>query len=89
MTDGLNTLNFWTTDPTKIDERTAKACVEIKAAGIIIYTVQVKGNGDPTSTILQNCASDEKKFFALDSGNQLVTTFNTIATQLSQLRLSK
>jgi len=89
LTDGLNTQNRWTTDQSKIDARTQKACANIKAAGITLYAVQVKGNGDPTSTILQNCASDSNKFFALTSANQIVSTFNTIGTNLAQLRLAK
>jgi Flp pilus assembly protein TadG len=89
LTDGLNTENRWTTDPTKIDARTAKVCANIKAAGITLYTVQVKGNGDATSAILQNCATDSSKFFALSSGSQIVTTFNTIGTKLAQLRIAK
>ena len=32
-------------------------CANIKAAGITIYTIQVNTGGDPTSTLLQNCAS--------------------------------
>ncbi|MEX0751377.1 MAG: pilus assembly protein [Xanthobacteraceae bacterium] len=89
FTDGMNTINRWTTDKSKVDARTEKACANIKAAGVMLYTVQVKGNGDPTSKVLQNCASDGTKFFALSSANQIVTAFNTIGTNLSQLRLAK
>ena len=32
-------------------------CANIKAAGITLYTIQVNTGGDPTSTLLQNCAS--------------------------------
>ena len=31
-------------------------CANIKAAGITLYTIQVNTGGDPTSTLLQNCA---------------------------------
>jgi hypothetical protein len=41
-------------------------CANIKAAGITIYTIQVNTGGDPTSTLLQNCASDPSKFFMRD-----------------------
>jgi Flp pilus assembly protein TadG len=89
LTDGLNTENRWTTDASKIDARTQKVCDNIKAAGVIVYTVQVKGNGDPTSGVLQNCASTPDRFFALTSANEIVTTFNTIGTKLTSLRVSK
>ncbi|HUN99088.1 MAG TPA: TadE/TadG family type IV pilus assembly protein [Bradyrhizobium sp.] len=56
-----------------------------------IYTIQVDTSSppDPTSTILQNCASDPSKFFKLTSSSQIVTTFNTIGTALSELRVAR
>jgi hypothetical protein len=35
--------------------------------------VQVDIGGDPTSTLLQNCASDFSKFFLLNSAREIVT----------------
>jgi hypothetical protein len=64
-------------------------CNNIKAAGIILYTVQVNTGGDPTSTLLQNCASDPSKFFLLTSSTEIVTTFNQIGTNLSNLFIAK
>ena len=89
LTDGLNTQDRWYTDQTSIDNRQAITCSNIKAAGITLYTVQVNTGGDPTSTLLQNCASDSSKFFLLTSANQILTTFNQIGTALSQLRIAK
>ena len=31
-------------------------CANIKEAGVTLYTIQVNTSGDPTSTLLQNCA---------------------------------
>jgi hypothetical protein len=45
----------------------------------------VNTGGDPTSTLLQNCASDSSKFFLLTSADEIVTTFNTISTELGRL----
>ena len=61
----------------------------IKSALITIYSVQVNTGGDPTSTLLQNCASDSTKFWMLTSASQINTTFNTIGTNLTQLRVAK
>ena len=61
----------------------------MKAAKITIYTVQVNTDGDPTSTLLQNCASSSDKFFLLTSANAIITTFNQIGTALSNLRVAK
>ena len=89
LTDGLNTQNRWYTSQNSIDARQQLTCANIKAAGITLYTIQVNTDGDPTSTLLQNCATDSSKFFLLTSASQIVTTFNTIGTNLSKLRISK
>jgi Flp pilus assembly protein TadG len=88
LTDGLNTQNRWYTSQSSIDTRQAATCANVKAAGITLYTVQVNTGGDPTSTLLQNCASDSSKFFLLTSANDIVATFNQIGTQLSKLRVA-
>ncbi len=88
LSDGLNTEDRWYGSASSIDARQEKTCDNIKAAGITIYTVQVNTGGDPTSTLLKNCASDSSKFFLLTSSDQIVTTFNQIGTALSNLRLS-
>ncbi len=88
LTDGLNTEDRWYTNQSSIDAREQKACDNIKAAGVTLYTVQVNTGSDPTSTLLQNCASSTSKFFLLTSSTQIITTFNQIGTALSQLRLA-
>ena len=47
MTDGENTQNRWTSSATSIDARTQKACDNVKAAHIKLYTVRVI-DGDVT-----------------------------------------
>ncbi len=89
LTDGLNTQNRWYTKQSSIDSRQAMTCSNAKASGITIYTVQVNTGGDPTQSVLQNCASSSDKFFLLTSANQIVTTFNSIGTALSNLRIAK
>jgi Flp pilus assembly protein TadG len=88
LSDGLNTQDRWYGNSSSIDARQQTTCDNIKAAGIVIYTVQVNTGGDPTSTLLKNCASDSSKFFLLTSSTQIVTTFNQIGTALSNLRLA-
>ncbi len=93
LTDGLNTQDRWYGDgshtSTQVDARQQILCANIKAADVKIYTVQVNTSGDPTSTLLQNCASSTDKFFLLTNANQIVTTFEQIGTELSDLRISK
>lgn len=93
LTDGLNTQNRWDNTAAPIDNRTRAACNNIKNAGLTLYTVQVNTGGDPTSTLLQDCASNTTgtldHFFLLTSADQIITTFNTIGTNLSKLRIAK
>lgn len=96
MTDGLNTANRWNNTlvgsgtVANIDARTATVCTNIKATGIVIYTIQVDTGGDsPPSTLLQNCATDIGKWFYMKNANDLVTVFSEIGTQLSQLYIAK
>ena len=69
--------------------RSATTCANVKAAGITLYTVQVNTGGDPTSTLLQTCASTSDKFFLLTSASQMVSTFSQIGTALSNIRIAQ
>jgi Flp pilus assembly protein TadG len=98
LSDGLNTQDRWygngSSTSTQVDSRMYNAsgagtCANIKAAGVTVYTIQVNTGGDPTSTLLQNCASGSDKFFMLTSASQIITTFNTIGTNLTRLRLAQ
>ena len=89
MSDGLNTQNRFSTKQSSIDAREALTCSNAKAAGITIYSVQVNTGGDPTQSVMKNCATDTTKFFELKQANQLVSTFNSIGTALSNLRIAQ
>lgn len=98
LSDGLNTQNRWygngSSTSTSVDYRMydttgAGTCANIKASGVTIYTIQVNTGSDPTSTLLQNCASSTDKFFYLTSASQMSTVFQQIGTNLTQLRVAK
>ncbi len=99
LSDGLNTQDRWygngSNTSTAVDNRMYQTgngsgtCANIKAAGITIYTIQVNTGGDPTSTLLQNCASTPDKFYLLTSANSIVGAFNSIGTELTKLRVAK
>jgi hypothetical protein len=92
MSDGLNTQDRWygngSDTSSQVDGRMNKVCANAKADGITIYAIHVNTDGDPTSTVLQNCASDSSKFFVLTSAGALAATFQQIGANLSQLRIS-
>lgn len=99
MSDGLNTQDRWYGNgaqvSTSVDKRMYDStkngigtCANAKAAGVTIYTIQVNTGGDPTSTLLQNCASGSDKFTEIKTANQLISTFQSIGTALSKLRIA-
>jgi len=94
FTDGLNTSDRWypygnSTSEASIDARQQITCNNIKAAGITIYSVQISTDSDPQSSLLKSCASGNSKYFFLTSATELVTVFNQIGTNLSELRISR
>lgn len=89
LSDGLNTQNRWYTNASQIDARQKKLCDNAKAANITIYTVQVNTGSDPTSSVLQYCASGTDKFYLVTKADQTVSVFKDIGTSLSKLRVAR
>ncbi|MCK1384879.1 pilus assembly protein [Bradyrhizobium sp. 21] len=89
LSDGLNTQNRWYSNASQIDARQKKLCDNAKAANITIYTVQVNTGSDPTSGVLQYCASGTDKFYLVTSASQTVSVFKDIGTSLSKLRVAR
>jgi Flp pilus assembly protein TadG len=97
MSDGLNTLNRWngngSSTNTAVDQRmyessTVGTCANIKATGITIYTIHVNTDGDPTSTLLRDCASSLDKFYIVTSASGIGAVFEAIGKNLTKLRLA-
>ncbi|SCM70328.1 Flp pilus assembly protein TadG [uncultured Pleomorphomonas sp.] len=90
LTDGVNTKNRWngngSSQSSDVDTRTSLACTAAKAAGVSIFTVLVM---DGNATLLRDCASSSDQYFKLTSADQIITTFNTIGTKLSKLRIAQ
>lgn len=96
MSDGLNTQDRWpsygnghTQFNGQIDARQRILCDNIKAAGITIYTMHVNTDNDPTSAVLQYCASSPDKFSTVTSATQIMAAFNSIGSSLSKLRVAR
>ncbi|MEJ2624808.1 MAG: pilus assembly protein [Pseudolabrys sp.] len=99
LSDGLNTEDRWYGDgehvSPPVDHRMYQqgngsgTCANIKAAGITIYTLQVNTGNDPTSTLLQNCASSSDKFHLVTSASDIATAFTKIGSELTKLRVAK
>lgn len=89
LSDGLNTQNRWYSNASQIDARQRILCDNAKAAGITVYTIQVNTGGDPTSAVLQYCASGSQNFYSVTSATQTAAVFSSIGTSLSKLRVAR
>lgn len=70
-----------------LDDREAKLCANIKARGIIIYSIGV-GVSSHSQSILQACASSPDKYYNVTDAADLSSTFNAIAGSIQNLRIS-
>ena len=98
LSDGLNTEDRWPSYGNgsvqyngQIDARQKILCDNAKSAGITVYTIQVNTStpADPTSTVLQYCASGPQNFYVVTSASQTAAVFSSIGTSLSKLRVAK
>ena len=74
-----------------MDQRTLQICNNIKAAGIIIYTVafQIPGDQAGALDLLNSCASDADKYFAPGTNSELLAAFNAIGRDITELRVTQ
>ncbi|MHB8270497.1 TadE/TadG family type IV pilus assembly protein [Bradyrhizobium sp.] len=91
LSDGLNTQDRWYYTASQIDARQKILCDNAKNAGITVYTIQVNTSfpADPTSDVLQYCASGPQNFFVVTAASQTAAVFSSIGTSLSKLRVAK
>ena len=87
LTDGDNTQNRWTESSSSIDARTEKACDNVKAANIRVYTVRViNGNADLAAE-LRDQAGHVLRRRRMPA--ELNSVFCSIAQNLANLRIAK
>lgn len=100
MTDGDNTMHgtysvygrtsSHNIDANDLDDRFAEICQNMKDDGLTIYTITFQsGINNATRQIFRQCASSPDYYFNAPSNADLITAFERIANQLSQLHLSK
>ncbi len=94
MSDGKNTLSpvypaHTGNDAALADELTLEVCSNIKAKGILIYSVAFQVADEGARTVLQKCASGPSKYFDADDEQQLEVSFQEIARDFSPLHLTR
>jgi Flp pilus assembly protein TadG len=93
LSDGLNTQDRWSATQSDIDARQEILCRNIKADtsnNVTIFAVQVNINSqDPTSQVLQDCASGSNNFQMITAASQTADAFNNILNQISKLRVAR
>jgi hypothetical protein len=71
-----------------IDAREALLCTNMKAKGIVIYSIGV-GVSTHSKAILKSCASFTDYYYDVTDASQLDTVFDNIAGAIASLRISK
>lgn len=100
MTDGNNTMNshytaygpyLWhSIGVSDLNERFAETCEAMKDRGITVYTVTFTSNlSSSTKNYYKNCATDESKYFDAPGQEDLVSAFETISRELSNIHLKE
>lgn len=73
----------------QIDASQGILCDNVNADGIVIYAMHVNADNDPTSAVLQYCASGADKFSTVTSATQIMAAFNNVGSSLSKLRVAR
>jgi hypothetical protein len=100
MTDGDNTDNgtyssYWFSNKnqmnvTKFNQRFAEVCEALKDKDVVVYTITFTSEiNDDTKGYYRNCASTESKYFDAPTQTELIDTFEQIANELSNLRITQ
>ncbi|NBB16877.1 pilus assembly protein TadG [Caulobacter sp. SLTY] len=72
----------------RMDKRLELLCQNAKAKGVIIYTVRVEVKTG-ASPLLRNCATSPDRYFDVQDSDELNNVFQTIAGEISNLRISR
>lgn len=88
LSDGNLGSTHQSTAESNLNTRLTEVCTNMKAQGIIVYTITFEVASTSTQTLLRNCATDNAKYFNSPDSATLHSAFEIIATDLSNLRIS-
>ncbi|MEM1287713.1 MAG: Tad domain-containing protein [Pseudomonadota bacterium] len=72
-----------------INQRTQAACTNAKEAGVVVYTVTFGIRDASSRRLWDDCATETSMAYHVDTASELVGAFNSIATAVGQLRLTR
>jgi len=78
------------TTANELDDRLAEVCTNMKAEGIIVYTIAFGTSiASSTATMMTNCASSADKYYESPDATTLSLAFRAIGAELKNLHLSQ
>lgn len=74
-----------------LNNKVSQICTNMRAEGILLYAVMfdLPAGASSTKTLFQNCVGDPQRFFDAADSIELDAAFQTIAVDLTRLRLSE
>ena len=72
-----------------LDAKVIELCERVKDSGIRLYTVTFQTNSSSLEDMFRDCASAPELYFDAPSSDELKQSFNAIAFDLSNLRISQ
>lgn len=87
--DGRLGTTSWSAAMDIMNERTAQICENVKAAGIILYTILFQVNDPDTDRMYEECATTPAHYYNSPTNADLQVAFKKIAGELSNLRIAE
>ena len=73
----------------QMNTKTLAACTNAKAAGIRVYTIAFRLEGNPATTaLLANCASGPAEAYVASNGTALIQAFESIGREIARVRVA-
>lgn len=73
----------------KMNDRTEEACGVVKDKDILLFTITFQVSDSNTAKLMRNCATEPSMYYDSPNTGTLKTVFKSIATRISELRISK
>jgi hypothetical protein len=73
----------------ELNDRTAETCDNIKAEGVIIYTITFQVSSSSVRDLMRDCASEADNYFDSPTDSELESAFRAIGQELSNLRIGR